>query len=74
MTGVGLVAVRQPRVRDREVAAGDRGRIRSTPAILPPYLQRSKSTPTDRLQGYRVHISPTGSAALHDCLAPASIR
>jgi 2-polyprenyl-6-methoxyphenol hydroxylase-like FAD-dependent oxidoreductase len=27
-------------------------------------------TPTDRLQGYRVHISPTGSAALHDCLPP----
>jgi 2-polyprenyl-6-methoxyphenol hydroxylase-like FAD-dependent oxidoreductase len=25
---------------------------------------------TDRLQGYRVHISPTGSAALHECLAP----
>src|SRR6266849_6382904 len=25
-------------------------------------------TPTDRLQGYRVHISPKGSAALHDCL------
>jgi salicylate hydroxylase len=25
-------------------------------------------TVTDRLQGYRVHISPTGSAALHDCL------
>ena len=26
---------------------------------------------TDRLQGYRVHISPKGSRALHDCLAPA---
>ena len=25
-------------------------------------------TPTDRLQGYRVHISPKGSEALHDCL------
>jgi salicylate hydroxylase len=25
-------------------------------------------TPTDRLQGYRVHIDPTGSRALHACL------
>jgi salicylate hydroxylase len=24
----------------------------------------------DRLQGYRVHISPTGSQALHECLPP----
>jgi salicylate hydroxylase len=29
-------------------------------------------TPTDRLQGYRVHISPTGSRALHECL-PADL-
>ena len=27
-------------------------------------------TMTDRLQGYRVHISPTGSLALHECLPP----
>jgi salicylate hydroxylase len=27
-------------------------------------------TLTDRLQGYRVHISPTGSRALHECLPP----
>jgi phytoene dehydrogenase-like protein len=27
-------------------------------------------TPTDRLQGYRVHISPKGSEALHSCLPP----
>ncbi|MBV9628697.1 MAG: FAD-dependent monooxygenase, partial [Xanthobacteraceae bacterium] len=27
-------------------------------------------TPTDRLQGYRVHISPTGSSGLHECMAP----
>ena len=43
MTGIGPVAVRQPRVRDREVAASDPGRIRFTPAILPPYMRRSKS-------------------------------
>jgi 2-polyprenyl-6-methoxyphenol hydroxylase-like FAD-dependent oxidoreductase len=27
-------------------------------------------TPSDRLQGYRVHISPNGSRALHECLPP----
>jgi 2-polyprenyl-6-methoxyphenol hydroxylase-like FAD-dependent oxidoreductase len=27
-------------------------------------------TRTDRLQGYRVHINPAGSRALHDCLPP----
>ena len=27
-------------------------------------------TSTDRVQGYRVHINPTGSAALHECLPP----
>jgi salicylate hydroxylase len=30
------------------------------------------ATPTDRLQGYRVRISPKGSTALHDCL-PADL-
>jgi transposase-like protein len=43
MTGIGPVPVRQPRVRDREAAADDPGRIRFTPAILPPYMRRSKS-------------------------------
>ena len=43
MTGIGPVAVRQPRVRDREAGADDAGRIRFTPAILPPYARRSKS-------------------------------
>ncbi len=36
MTGIGPVTVRQLRVRDREAAADDPGRIRFTPAILPP--------------------------------------
>jgi salicylate hydroxylase len=27
-------------------------------------------TATDRLQGYRVHINPAGSRALHECLPP----
>src|SRR5262245_36179355 len=46
MTGIGPVAVRQPRVRDRKAAADDPGRIRFTPAILPPYMRRSKSIET----------------------------
>jgi putative transposase len=46
LTGIGPVAVRQPRVRDRAAAASDPSRIRFTPAILPPYLWRSKSIET----------------------------
>ncbi len=42
----GPVAVRQPRVRDREAAATDPGRIRFSPSILPPYMRRSKSIET----------------------------
>src|SRR5213595_3726224 len=41
MTGIGPVAVRQPRLRDRAVSAGER--IRFNPAILPPYARRTKS-------------------------------
>jgi transposase-like protein len=41
MTGIGPVAVRVPRVRDRRNGSGDR--IRFTSAILPPYARRSKS-------------------------------
>jgi putative transposase len=46
LTGIGPVAVRQPRVRDREAAADAAERIRFTPAILPPYVRRSKSVET----------------------------
>jgi len=46
MTGIGPIAVRQPRVRDREAAAGDPRRIRFSPSILPPYMRRSKSIET----------------------------
>ena len=42
MTGIGPVAVRQPRVRDR--GTGDGGeRIRFSPAILPAYARRTRS-------------------------------
>jgi transposase-like protein len=43
MTGIGPVSVRQPRVRDRGVAATNAERIRFTPAILPSYARRSRS-------------------------------
>ena len=46
MTGIGPVAVRQPRVRDREAVASDPTRIRFSPTILPPYMRRSKSIET----------------------------
>src|SRR4030088_2057103 len=41
MTGIGAVAVRCPRVRDRVGEGGERIRFSST--ILPPYARRSKS-------------------------------
>ncbi|MET4117921.1 transposase-like protein [Bradyrhizobium sp. JR1.5] len=45
-TGIGPVAVRQPRVRDRKAGAADPGRIRFSPSILPPYMRRSRSIET----------------------------
>ncbi len=41
-TGIGSVAVRCPRVRDRGAGAPG-GKIRFSSAILPPYLRRTKS-------------------------------
>ena len=46
MTGIGPVAVRQPRVRDREANVTCPDRIRFSPSILPPYMRRSKSIET----------------------------
>ena len=40
-TGIGPIAVRRPRARDRQPTAG--GPIRFTSAILPPYLRRARS-------------------------------
>lgn len=41
-TGIGPVAVKKPRLRDRGGAAGEEA-IRFTSKILPPYLRRSKA-------------------------------
>src|SRR5262245_31542077 len=40
LTGLGSLAVRQPRVRDRGAAAGDPQRIRFSSTLLPPYARR----------------------------------
>lgn len=41
-TGIGGIAIRRPRVRDRAPDAGG-SRIRFTSSILPPYLRRARS-------------------------------
>ncbi|MFT7838044.1 NAD(P)/FAD-dependent oxidoreductase [Saccharothrix sp. BKS2] len=35
-------------------------------------MHERDATPTDRLQGYRLHIDPVGARALHECLPPAA--
>ena len=47
MTGIGPVAVRQPRVRDREAVADDPDPLSgSRRRSCPPYMRRSKSIET----------------------------
>jgi putative transposase len=74
MTGIGPVAVRQPRVRDREAGADDPERIRFTPTILPPYARRSKSLdtllPILYLKGVSTGAFEEALAALHGRDAP----
>src|SRR6202162_5503533 len=70
MTGIGPVGVRQPRVRDRG-PADDAGRIRFTPAILPPYARRSRSLEVLIPILYLKGIS-TGD--FEEALAPCSAR
>ena len=41
MTGIGPVAVCQPRVRDSEAGSATPDRIRFRPSILPPYMRRT---------------------------------
>ena len=43
MTGIGPVAARQPRVRDRQAAVEGATPVKFRPTILPPYARRSKS-------------------------------
>ena len=40
MTGIGMLEVRQPRIRDKSPDAGSR--VVFTPSMLPPYLRRAK--------------------------------
>ena len=57
MTGIGPVAVRQPRVRDREAAEGER--IWYSPTIVPPYARRGGFNPRSP-RGFlrQAHLSP----------------
>ena len=43
LTGLGPLAVHQPRVRDRGAASSDPERIGFSSALLPPYARRTKS-------------------------------
>ncbi len=60
-TGIGAIAVRRPRVRDRHPEDG--GAIRFTSAILPPYLRRAKSVEELLPWLYLKGISLLGPAA-----------
>jgi transposase-like protein len=42
-TGIGAIAVKVPRVRDRAEDVGEGDRVRFSSKIVPPYLRRSKS-------------------------------
>ena len=71
-TGIGPVAVRRSRVRDRHPEAG--GDIRVTSAILPPYLRRAKSVeellPWLYLKGISTDDFGEALAALPGAVAP----
>ncbi len=41
-------------------------------ADIPCRVVERTHTPTDWVQGYRIHIDPHGSTALHRCLSPAA--
>ena len=43
-------------------------------AGIPVAVYERDRTPTDRLQGYRLHINNDGSRALHECLPPQLFR
>ena len=80
MTGIGPVAVRQPRVRDRKAAAADPDCIRFSPSILPPYMRRSKSIETllpilypERYLHRRL-LGSSGGAARQGCCRVVGIR
>ena len=76
MTGTGPVAVRQPRVRDREADATDPDRMRFSPSILPPYMRRSKSIETLLPEGDldRRLLRGSGGAARQGCCRVVGIR
>ena len=73
MTGIGPVAVRAPRVRDRTGQGAER--IRFSSALLPPYARRSKSLevliPVLYLTGNRSCPTSRSGRNLSQAIAPA---
>jgi hypothetical protein len=59
-TGIGPVAVRRPKVRDRGAAA-DGEPIRFTSAILPPYLRRTRNLEVVCTQMAKTHLLAVGA-------------
>ena len=76
MTGIGPVAVRAPRVRDRTGQGADR--IRFSSALLPPYARRSKSLrspdPRPLPQGHLHGRHRRGAGGLARAGTPAACR
>jgi hypothetical protein len=68
MTGIGSVAVRQPRVRDREAVGSER--IRFSPTILPPYAPRKQ--PWGRIRDAATHCWHEGVLEAASGLQPRS--
>jgi hypothetical protein len=68
-TGIGPVKVRQPRLRDRGGADGER--IRFSSSILPPYARRTKSL--DALLPV-LYLRGISSATCRGRLQPCSAR
>jgi len=69
-TGIGPVAVRQPRIEDRQA---DDGREQFSSKILPPYLRRTKNIeeliPWLYLKGVSTNDFPEALSALRDVIA-----
>src|SRR5947209_11692315 len=69
MTGIGPVAVCQPRVRDREAAEGER--VRYSPSIVPPKARRRR---TPKLWILVFNLKGTSTGTSKKALPPSAGR
>jgi hypothetical protein len=76
MTGIGPVAVRQPRVRDREADATDPDRIRFSPSILPfaASIAMTASRALRKCVSGRLYCSLTGALGVVESRATNGLR